>query len=420
MTSSQRFYIPFTQLFTNLGAIGPGWKMKTYATGTSTPLATYSDITLSTPNANPATGATTGNQVADENGRLGDMFVSSSSLYKLVMTDENDVIIETTDPVDPFAVTIADLSPRPAFYAGTTSGTSSAYTLVSDPIFTQYSSSDIFELTFHTECAAAPTLKYVANGAALNLKKKTGQGTKAALLAGDVNGRHQVTNDGIDIIVLDPRTPISYLGTTPTLTIAAGILILNNSTNHYIIEGEGSASDTLDTINGGADGQEVIFQIANASHVITFSLSGNILTQSGESLIVNSTTTQIRAFYRASDSKWIIETNSRPLIYYPENQTVTFNGLLTLPHGLGKIPDVIRTSFVNVTTEGGYITGNQIIYNLGPSSASFVRGISVQVDATNIIIRFGDGIDLITSNGTALFAITAAKWTLNIRALLLT
>lgn len=61
-----------------------------YASTTSTPQNTYSDSTLTTPNANPV--------VLDSAGRAGAIFLSNLA-YKVVLKDSNSNIIWTQDPV---------------------------------------------------------------------------------------------------------------------------------------------------------------------------------------------------------------------------------------------------------------------------------------------------------------------------------
>ncbi len=73
-----------------------GGKLWSYATGTNTPLATYSDDALTVPNTNPI--------IADEAGYLGDIFLLPAS-YKFVLLDADDAQIWTADPCG-FATTV--------------------------------------------------------------------------------------------------------------------------------------------------------------------------------------------------------------------------------------------------------------------------------------------------------------------------
>jgi len=290
---AQRLLPAIQQVFSDLGYIGIGYKLKTYATLTTTPLATYSDEGLTTPNANPASGATTGNQISDGDGRFGDMWVSNLSLYKIILTDNNDVPLVTADPVDGGSGnSIIIFNPIPEAFWGTTAGTSTAYTLDSNVDISSigYQDTQIFKAAYNVTCGAAPTLA-ISGLPALNLKKYTGQGTKIALQAGDVVGGQTFDhrNDGVDIVVLNPRNQNIYLGTSPTLTISSGAVTITNEGGSYKIDTESAAaSDTLDTINGTVSGQVVVLQsVSNARDIIISNGVGNIYTNNGLSETLN-------------------------------------------------------------------------------------------------------------------------------------
>lgn len=98
MTSTpwSRFVMPFQYAPSDTGAPVPGSKLAFYASGTSTPLATYSDAALTIANLNPVK--------ANQFGIFGDIFLQTLS-YKVVWTDANDVEIATADPVSPYVPT---------------------------------------------------------------------------------------------------------------------------------------------------------------------------------------------------------------------------------------------------------------------------------------------------------------------------
>lgn len=77
-----------------------GGKLYTYVAGTTTPLATYTDATGTTPNPNPI--------VLDARGECS-LWVDSSQRIKLVLTDADDGIIWSEDGIiapDPFGLSI--------------------------------------------------------------------------------------------------------------------------------------------------------------------------------------------------------------------------------------------------------------------------------------------------------------------------
>ena len=80
---------PVMQFFDSNGDPLSGGKVYTYAAGTSTPLATYTDQGGATPNANPV--------ILDSRGEAAIWFGGSS--YKLVLKTSADVLIWTADNV---------------------------------------------------------------------------------------------------------------------------------------------------------------------------------------------------------------------------------------------------------------------------------------------------------------------------------
>ena len=75
------------QYFSNAGAPLVGGKVYTYAAGTTTPLATYTDASGSTPNTNPV--------ILDSRGEASIFFGTAS--YKIVLKDAADATIWTQD-----------------------------------------------------------------------------------------------------------------------------------------------------------------------------------------------------------------------------------------------------------------------------------------------------------------------------------
>ena len=82
-------------LNSSAGAVGSGYKLNFYTTGTSTRKATYptrADAVAGTnANANPV--------VADADGRFGPVWLTGGE-YKVILTDADDVVLETRDPGD--------------------------------------------------------------------------------------------------------------------------------------------------------------------------------------------------------------------------------------------------------------------------------------------------------------------------------
>lgn len=82
------------QFFDDNGAVLNGGKLYTYQAGTVTPATTYSDVDLTTPNANPI--------ILDAAGRCT-IYLAASS-YKYVLKTSADVTVWTQDNIQSYAV----------------------------------------------------------------------------------------------------------------------------------------------------------------------------------------------------------------------------------------------------------------------------------------------------------------------------
>jgi hypothetical protein len=121
---ANRFYSPNQQFCDTTGAPYAAGTLAFYASGTSTPLNTYSDSALTIPNTNPV--------VLDSAGRAGNIFLQNLA-YKVVLSDSNSNPIWTDDPVYS-----SDYSTRAKFASGsgspngTTAGTAGSATIGAD------------------------------------------------------------------------------------------------------------------------------------------------------------------------------------------------------------------------------------------------------------------------------------------------
>lgn len=83
--------LPIPRLYgIDAGIALPGAKLSVFSAGTSTPVDTYSDVNLTTPNANPV--------VADADGLFGPIYIPAISV-KVVLKDSADATIYTQDNV---------------------------------------------------------------------------------------------------------------------------------------------------------------------------------------------------------------------------------------------------------------------------------------------------------------------------------
>lgn len=90
MSAGIRYVVPYETALDAEGVSLPGAKLYFYASGTSTPLATYSDQALTIPNTNPV--------ISDAGGLFGNIFLQSAA-YKVVLKESNGAEIWTADPI---------------------------------------------------------------------------------------------------------------------------------------------------------------------------------------------------------------------------------------------------------------------------------------------------------------------------------
>lgn len=298
---AQRFYEPVARIFTNAGAVGVGYKYYFYATGTTTPVTTYQNAGLTVANTNPV--------LSDANGRFPEIWYSDLSQLKLIVKDSSNNTIETVDPVGATdaAVSLNDFDVRPTSYWGLTAGTSTAFTLIANPTISAYANTQTFVVQVHVDCGNSPTLA-VDGLSALNWKKYTQQGTKVAMKANDLRAtqRYFCINDGVDIVCLNPNSLPMLSGSSTSLTVATGVVTLTNNSSSYTLDTEGAAAtDDLDTISGGQDGQIIICSLVNASRVVTFKDgTGNLALANNLNFSPNSLENSIVLRYDSTSATW--------------------------------------------------------------------------------------------------------------------
>ena len=335
---AQRFYEPIARIFTNAGAVGVGYKYYFYQTGTTTPVTTYQNAGLTVANTNPV--------ISDANGRFPEIWYSDLSQLKLIVKDSSNNIVDGAgaDPVGATdaAVSLNDFDVRPTSYWGLTAGTSTAFTLIANPTISAYANTQTFVIQPHLDCGDSPTLA-IDGLSALNWKKYTQQGTKVALKANDLRAsqRYFCINDGVDIVCLNPSSLPLLSGSATALTIASGVVTLTNNSSSYVLDTEGAAAtDDLDTINGGQDGQIIYLRIANnARNVIVKHNTGNIWNAQynnnhsvslDRAIVLDNTTDFVILRYDLTIAKWIICSSS-----FDNFGNYKFvNGHTYLPNGL--------------------------------------------------------------------------------------
>lgn len=101
-------------------------------------------------------------------------------------------------------------------------------------------------------------------------------------------------------------------------------------------------------------------------------------------------------------------------------QTITSAGTLTIAHGLGAIPQLVKPVLQCVTNDGGYTAGAELVGGLlAGADLSTGRGIVIVPDATNLNVRYGsDGtvFEVLNFGTGGTVGLTNGNWRLVLRA----
>lgn len=108
------------------------------------------------------------------------------------------------------------------------------------------------------------------------------------------------------------------------LTIATGAITVTG-VYHTIDTEADAATDDLDTINGGADGQILYLRTEADARDVTLTTAGNIETGRGKVILENSSR-QVQLIYDGEKSKWMLQNNQKRLVniqYFSADGTYT-------------------------------------------------------------------------------------------------
>lgn len=214
--TANRFQNPNEQFLDATGQPYSGGFLYFYSSGTSTPLATYSDSGLSIANTNPV--------VLDSAGRAGSIFLQAQ-LYKVVLKDSSGVQIWTEDPVsDPIYNLISGTT---TFVGSDASGSANAIVVstTSPSSFTFAKGNRVTFRSSFTNTTAA-TLDVALSGI-IEIKKRGPAGI-VSLTGGEIIASEMVTvvSDGTYWELDSEVKPITP---NPT-TIVAGDLLYGSAT----------------------------------------------------------------------------------------------------------------------------------------------------------------------------------------------
>jgi len=254
---------PKAQFFDATGAPLVGGKVYTYAAGTTTPLATFTDASATTPNTNPV--------ILDSRGECN-LWFSTATSYKVVLKNADDVTQWTVDNISTYGTIASQNANNVSITGGTITGITATFNVTGNVSGNAGTVTNGVYLTA-TQTLTNKTLTGLASASTVNDSAGTGytigyrkfpQSTNTTVAASDVN-KHL------------------YVGATTTVPsgvfTAGDNFIVVNSTSGSITITQG-AGTTLRLAGSATTGSRTLaaYGVANVLCVgsETFYVSGNV------------------------------------------------------------------------------------------------------------------------------------------------
>jgi cytoskeletal protein CcmA (bactofilin family) len=233
---------PFSQFFDNDGAVLAGGKLFSYAAGSTTPQATYTDSTGTSANTNPV--------ILDSSGRASVWLAGLT--YKLVLQDASGVQIWSQDGVS--SVSLAQLQANDSFASITVSGDATiGGNLTVDGTITAASGEYTGTLTVdgNLTAASAAVTGNASVGGTLTIATSAVTGDET--VGGDFTVTGATALNG-DVQIGGVELPDYITALIPALTAIAGNLIITNisTSGGWVIFTFGAGAGTLIKIAIGA------------------------------------------------------------------------------------------------------------------------------------------------------------------------
>ena len=115
----------------------------------------------------------------------------------------------------------------------------------------------------------------------------------------------------------------------------------------------------------------------------------------------------------------VIQTGDLPGLPTPDftstEQTVAYDTVLDVAHGLGAIPSIVQVVLRNDSDDDGYVADDEIVM-YGSLSRTTDAGMQVQLDATNVTIIQGVTLTLLSQATLNAVALDVSKWKWVVRA----
>lgn len=463
MTASP-LIIPVARFFSiSGGAALAGGKVYTYAAGTDTPKATYTDFSGDTENTNPV--------ILDSSGQA-DIWLNGN--YKINLLDANDVQ-QPNYPVD----NVSSYATGSISEYAVTTGSANNYILTPSPAITEYTAGQGFNIKINVTNTGPSTIN-VSNLGAKDIVRPAASalvggelvadsvyrivydGTNFQIegllynptgglstLASAVSGTTDLGSVSTHLVAITGTNAITSFGTSATLSNPlyfirfTGILTLTHNGTSLIIPGAAN----ITTANGDTAIVEYLgsgnWKVHEYTRLTAFPLvtvpiasggTGQVTALAGFDALKQAATDAYAGVSEyASDAEFQTGTATDRSVtpanvlnslgfadqYVSAQQTITAAGLLTLAHGLGREPEIIQLQLECLTAEHNYSIGDKIKVNFGALNGANGVNASVRFDTTNIYIRFGNTNPTFSYPNNTTGAgndLTNANWALVVKA----
>lgn len=433
MTASP-IIIPVARFFDASGKPLAGGQVYTYAAGSNTLKASYTDSSAGTPNANPV--------ILDSSGQAP---IWLNGNYKINVLDSTGVQ-QANYPVD----NVSSISTGSVSEYAVTTGSANNYILTPTPPIVQYTAGQRFNIKINATNTGPSTINVSGLG---NISLVINGATALPANALQIGVIYEIEYDGTNFQVSNPsiisgklinevhgadiasastidltNTTGNFINVTGTVTITAitlpdgyerlvrftGILTLTNGSN-LLLPGAANittaAGDTA-VFRGGASNVvycTVYQRLASKVTTLTPGTGANNLVQlNGSSQLPAVSGVNLTGLLASQISGLILT-----LSYTSTAQTITDGGTITLTHGLGTTPKVVIAYMTCTTNNLGYAAGQTFFVNPCGDLTNVSTGNSLVFSSTTVVVRFGSSGQELTNptNGAGGLA-TSADFTM--------
>lgn len=408
-----------------------------FEAGTNTPLAVYSDTTLTTPISQPI--------ATDGGGFLPQIFLAVDE-YKLVVKDDAGVTIRTIDnieiPTVPVLSTQTFVLSNGEYFAGIDQNNQTGTT------YTIQNSDWAKVVTYNNPNPVTVTLPSPTGSTFIDRwfswHTNIGSGIVTINAGANINGSSSyvlypnysvgIISNGSTYYTIGGNAADLIARASSTQTLVSGSFTLLSPFSKVKVDTEGgAATDDLTDIVGGVEGKVATVSITNSARNIVVKnnaglANSKIINPRGQDITLDDVNDCVLLQYDATLGAWIViavsNTNQKSIANYVSADTAmpAFGTSQSFTHGLGGQPFMYSVWLVNGTTEGGYAVGDAIMVSAfgdATSSPSTNYGITTYTNAANtqIIVRVSSqGIILPHATTGSTFAPTAANWNIRVKA----